>query len=344
MITLLLPTAYCPFFIEAVCKNIKETSGISEKQIDLNFIITADATDKLKNLLEKTGFNVLQSPISDNNHGVHLKLLDWAIKFGVQSKWIYVQHMDMFWEKSSTPWLKTIMDEIENSEEIALTIPDCLSQSDFKHKWHKFAINGINLLRTHDFSGVYNREKLIDMDLKFAWGKLNELNISKELKEIIELKKLRWIHRGLDVKIDDELDGSDLIGLEITARCPKKIKALPIKNNFIHSWDMLNLYNKIIRDNKTIYIDNKLENSTRAFSSYSWISSHLFDKKEMRDKIIPWPFVKNLSKFTNVTCEKTKICQLLERYAETINDGNDMLGVEKIEFKDFTLMKKKYFL
>lgn len=344
MLTLLVPVGDYPFFVDAVCSNIEQTGGTPMDQVDLAFVVTKDPPERLVRAFRRqtVPLRVLKSPIADKEHGVHLKLLDWAVKFGTTSRWVYVQHTDMFWDQSDSPWLAAILKELETADGVALTIPYNLSLGEFQYNQHKYRLDGRLLTRAHDFAGVYDRRKLLDMNLSFLWGRLDKLGVSAELREAIHAGRVTWEHRNGPVQLSEWVDGSDLIGLELGLRRPSMIRDLRLANKFVHCWDLFGIASDMTRTGDTISVRREVSRCVRGLPSYSWISSHLFDVEEMGDKIFPWRVLETISADSPLSARKTKTCELLERHVTTGSVlGRGHLGVKKVEFLDRTFDLRK---
>lgn len=317
-LAVIVPMGDFPFFVNAVYKNIIETSGC---EANIIFLVTKNPSVRLRKAFSDINVTFIETSVPSSGHGVHLQILDWAVE-NLSYKWICVQHADMFWLPNSQ-WLRIISEEIKNTNAVALTIPYELSHGEFQFKKHKFTLNGTPLIRTHDFFGVYNREELLDRKLKFIWGPLDK-----------EIPGIKWIYQNKGLEIGDFLDGSDKIGLELSYDS-KLIKEIDFPAGYIHAWDIFGLSSHIERKNTVIYINRPLEKTNRAIASYSWISSYLFDKS-MKEKILPWRLVKNIVEEKNLV-KKGILCDVLKNYKtneESIFE--ERFGVYSIVFNDYT--------
>lgn len=311
-IAIIIPIGDYPFLAQAVMKNIKEKS---KNEVEIFFVTSSDYNRRLDRVIKN---NHLLSPLKGKEHGIHLKLIDWAMK-EIKHDWVCVQHADMFWLDN---WEINLDNEL-----IAITLPYSNYKGDFQFKEHKFKIGNKKITRTHDFCGFYNRNAICELGLTFQSGSINQLVSTDKLKS----SRIEWIHRKKKLENDDELDGSDLIGLEIATNWPSRIKETSMKASYNHCWGMLEVANHIKRKGNVTYINKPFEKCRRGLPAFSFMSSMLFDKEEMSDKIIPWSIVKK-------HLPQNSINKVLMQYKETNNTGED--GIKKIIFPDKTLIQK----
>jgi hypothetical protein len=327
MIPILIPIGNYPFFVDICTKNIIETT----KDVELIFLTTNTVSLELEKVLDKVkGENVKHLRCDRNfedNKYIHLKLLDWAFYCGALPRIVYIQHADVIWLQKD--WHQQISNFCENSDKFAYTIPyKASSKSDFKHVEYKFSISGKPILRTHDFAAVYDKDMFTKNNLTFLSGFIGQnVNVSNKLEKMISKNQIGWIKRGIPLKLGDEVDGSDLIALEIYANFPNKIAEVPSLSKLIHCWDLFAISKDIRRENSVLKIDRTFEKSKRALSSYSWLSSNLF---EVNSSIFPWKYLKKI--FPG--CKKSNFCIALEKYIKIRDIETCTFGINKIIFKD----------
>lgn len=326
-LAVLIPIGDLPFLAQATLRNIRETCGV---QVDVLFVTSQDCHPRLLEGIEAK--NCLQAPFGGKSHGIHLKLLDWAIK-EISHPWICVQHADMFW-LSGKKWGESIVGQLD-PHLIALTLPYNKYTGDYAFKEHKFCMGENNLIRTHDFCGFYNRKALCDLQTTFRDVPINQTSTSDKLISAVKNHDIEWIHRHKSLKPSDKLDGSDLIGLEIACNCPSRISEAQMGTYYNHCWGMLEILNYIRIENNIVFIDKPLLKCTRSLPALSFMSSMLFDKNIMADKIIPWSIVKEHFPPNNIN-------EILLQYKNTHNvlGEYDSGGIRKIVFQDMEIQKK----
>lgn len=329
--TIIIPIGDQPFFIYSVYKNITETSGMDDVEI---YFLTTEITPRMKSVLDTLNGVTVFVKYFEPKHGLHLDLLDWAVEnIEFKQDWIYVQHLDVFWLDNN--WLKNVYQKLD--ECIALVVPKDSAVEGIDFKEHKFKINEKLLIRTHDYSGFYNVKKLKKNNLKFKWGKVKDI-CSDFLVNKIQNKTIKWVHKNKYLEIEDNLDGSDSIGLEISVKFPNKIKELKMKQKYIHCWSLFYfLFHTKIQQNKII-IDLPINKCIRGLPSYSWISSNLFDLNTCKNLIFPWKNYKQIALENNWSIEKNKLCFLLEKY----KNSNNVLGNETTEISQIKFLDKTY--
>jgi hypothetical protein len=316
LISILIPLPDIEFFAKACSKNIQETIGLPDNQYELIFLTTSDKSIE--------GFKTIQCPY-EAQKGVHLSLLNHAFYHCDLSDWIYVQHADMFWLEPN--WG---IELIQTNKQVARTIPHANCTNEFNCVQHKFSLNSNLLMRTHDFAGFYNRQWFVDNQMTFQWGNLKtQLPLSQALESHIRKGNIQWIHRNLPVKINDFVDGSDLIGLEIAAKS-EIIDVAPIKAKYIHCWDLFSIVYDFEHVNNEIHVNRLEHQCTRSLHSYSWISSYLLPRT---NKLFPWSVLQKIN--GQIKRHKSPICNVLEKYKENSEVlGDEDMGVKLVKFKD----------
>lgn len=324
MISVIVPTGDYPFFVNACSKNIRENTGL-----DTCFITAKNPSKMLVDSICNANCRYLEAPFPYDERGIHLKLLDWAICQEELEDLIYVQHCDMFWEK---PWLHDVI----GLGGVAICFSHDKLKSEFKPSRYKFFLDNKPLLRTHDFAGVYNRKFLLDNRLSFIWGIVENLG-SEKLLDAVDNKRILRLN-GSFLTRQDYLDGSDRIGLELALIGDGLVKESKTSSFYYHCWDLFGMGFDSCREDDKIIVNRQFNKSTRGLLAYSWISSYLFDKQEMGNKLFPWCFVKE-----NIENLKMPIiCEFIKKYKN--NDcfiGMDDNGISKILFKD-VIWSKKY--
>jgi hypothetical protein len=330
LIAVLIPIGDFPFFVRACRENILRTCGLAPQEVELIFLV-AQPSARLRAALH--GQRVLEGPY-EPRPGVHLELLDWAFWDPTLPRWVFVQHPDMFWLDHG--WLARGVEAIANNPHmIALTVPKALSRGEFDYVEHKYSLDGLPLMRTHDFAGFYNRTMFLEEGFTFRWGSAGvQVPLSPPVMGAMLDKRLHFIHRGLPLCPGDFLDGSDTIGLEIALRFPGQIADIPLSCRFHHCWDLFGASFSMSRIESTLLVDRPLGKMVRSLSTYSWVSSHLFDRDQMWDKIFPWTWLKQIARRATIP-PPSSICGLLASYGgDGTPCGDSTLGVGRVSFRD----------
>jgi hypothetical protein len=324
MVTIIVPTGNYPFFIRACYRNVLETAGV----VDFRYLVTSDVSSQTIDTFRAIGANYMVAPIKYSCRGVHLDLLDWAFTQPDVSNWVYIQHCDVFWTQRG--WYEEMKRSIASSPEtVAFVMPYSQYIGEYKHKQFKFYFNKQKMLRTDDFAGLYNRKALRALNLSFKWGTAKNL-VSENLRNIILSRKIRR-RDGRLLALDQFLDGSDCIGLELGTQGDHLVKEMEISSPYYHAWDLFGMGYHMSRKGNVLLVDRSLEKSMNSIRSYSWVSSFLFNRHEIKNKIFPWVVATHfLPKL-----EKPAICSFLERYKDTDQViGLDDDGIARIKFRD----------
>jgi hypothetical protein len=319
----LIPIGDYPFFVHACCKNVLEYGDGR-----VIFLVAKNPSSRMLQAFKEHNCVYIETPFEESNHGVHLKILDWTIQNIQLSEWVLVQHCDMFWRSN---WMPNSLDGV------ACMLPYYSEPNEFFYKENKFMYKNTKLIRTHDFAGFYNVCALKELNLKFQWGILSEI---ASIDLLCSLDHFKWIHRNTLLKKEDFIDGSDLIALELAVRLPGSVKELKDKNyDFYHSWGIFGFAAQMSIDDESIKIDWTYEKCIRGIVNYSWISSFLFDKDIMKDKIFPWFFTKLM--FKNLI--KSNLCEYLKKYKEPniqpLEDNPNNIKFVRFKDKEFNCLK-----
>lgn len=320
----------CAYFVHTNLANIAETCGVDLGDFDLVFLTGKTISPQLqkayKEASEKYKFRVVQAPFECD---LNMSLVDWAMRNADLQDWVSLQHIDTFWRPNSIPWLKTIIDTVEeNPNNIAISGYNC------SHN----LFNGREITGMTDFCGAYNRNQLIDKNLKFIWGRIDELNISAKTKFLIQDK--RFTNRQLDsIKW---LDGGELITLEIAAKYSKLVSKIELLPHLIHPWSLVRpLLTSTIKNNKIHF--TWLSKSDFSVLKFNWavmslVSSCYFDVNNNKN-ILPWKFFSKYTGFTIQEMMKSDLFKVMSRYERphkknVIGLQNDM-GIKNISFADY---------
>lgn len=323
MITVLLPLGDFPFFPQACVRNIKETTDV---EIEVVFLTNNATAQNLK------GCKVLVAPIQDSSRGIHLKLLDWAVRQPNITDRLYVQHCDMFW--SDKGWLENML---------AVSEPAVMPAygnyaGEFKYRQVKYSLDDKRIVRTHDFSGLYDKSFVASST--FMWGTPPEVSSAKVLKAI-EDNRFRWAHENRNLTVSCELDGSDALSLELAIEGRTAAES-PVPTYF-HSWDLFGLSWAMRRTERVIRVDRTFEKSLRGIQAYSWATSHYLDKDLHARKIFPWSVLQKILP----KAKKPLICDILDKYKDTDNVlGDKEDKTETVIFTDqrIDVRTKKIFI
>lgn len=322
MLAILIPIADVPFFPQAILDNIAETIGTSNYHVHF---LTSNITDRLKDELKnlKGNFSIHEKKFPSDQKGVHLQLLDWAIYNLDLPDWIYTQHEDMFWQTKN--WLSYFQKYMHKS--IAIMPPYLDTGYSYKH--YKYQYNGEKLIRCHDFSGLYHKESLIKNNLSFCWSLVKNCKQNLILNNI---ENFNLIHESRNLKEDDFLDGSDLIGMYLQCLDKNSVSEIQEPMSYYHCWGLFGMawYMKI--ENQNIYINSKFKTALLGLGleSYSWCSSFCFDFEKWNDRVFPWHVAQ---KILNV--KKNKFCTFIEKYNKEKKCLSDQkFKIKKIFFLD----------
>lgn len=318
---IVIPIGDHPFFIKACIENIRECIS---KKYKITFI-TTNKTKRMENaLFGNSELLEIKLPVKD---GVHLELLDIFFNQS-NSKWIYIQHPDLFW-RDSNYWL----DDFDLSNELACIFPSKKSYIGiFDYKEHKFSFKNKKLIRAHDFCGLYNVDFFKRNKLTFTRGKLKDLPLSDKLKSNIHNVKLT---------LNSEIDGSDLIGLELGINHPDRIVEVDFQNKFFHSWDLFTFTNHLENKGNCIKIHRPLKRCIRSLNLYSYVSSFLYNVED-KDIIFPRKIYLEIAKENKLDISQNTAFNILDRYKGSWNVlGHGTMGIERVEFEDYEFQFKK---
>jgi hypothetical protein len=316
MISVLIPVGEYPFFIRAISQNLQATiRGIDYR---VCFLLASPSERMLADVEESQlefDFDIAVTDFDPSVRGVHLTLLDWAFKNLPLSEWVYVQHADMFWQ--SLDWLTSFVQEA-NAGAKAVMPPYYWTNHPYIHK--KFALNGRELIRTHDFAGLYHRPTL--GDLSFMWCKAGDSPIRDYIP------RLSLTQSGRPLREDDLLDGSDVIGLYYA--CTGVPVSEPGPLVFQHCWDLFGVLWAMRRDGDVIHVNRPFVKTLRGIESYSWISSFCFDYNKWHDRVFPWAVLRQI-----MPAKQTEFARFVEQYGLCPTSlKNGTAGVREVRFTD----------
>lgn len=320
MISILIPIGDVPFFPEALIKNIKETIGISNYKI--HFLISNPSNrilEELSSISEE--FYVHIKNLSSFTKGIHLNLLDWAMYNLPLSEWVYVQHADMFWKTNN--WFYIFQKYMKNF--VAIMPP--YNNSCFNYKHYKFKFKGENVIRCHDFSGMYHKPSFVENNLNFFWSRVKNCGkkvILQNLQNFELIQELRVLNEN------DFLDGSDLISLYYRY-LGKNVCEIKENIDYYHCWGLFGLAWNMNKENNAVYINETFKNSLIGMKSYSWISSFCFNYDIWEDRVFPWFITKQIT-----YCKKDNFSIFVEKYKSKNHNclGFNSNGIKKVCFKD----------
>lgn len=322
--TLLIPIARFKYFVRACLQNITETCGIP---LDICFLtdnskLNAEFEEESKNFK----FRVVRVPFNAGNN--QCKMLDWAVKNLDIGKWFMVQHCDNFWIKDG--WGTDVMNAVE-------TFPDIAAF--YLPLDHYFKYKSKPIHHMHDYFGLYNREKLLDYNLVFTWGKLGvDVPMSPELQEAVE-------SRFINTRIGHYIDGSVTLSMELAVRHPDEVMPLPIHDKMNHIWSIFRYaenisikgsvmnfgisYDRVPRLHATGF-----HNMLPFLANYSRMTSFLFDIDDVKDCVLPWRIFKHLAKDHNLE-PAIKLVDGLMKYQKYPNVlGDSTMGIREIHFRN----------
>jgi hypothetical protein len=227
----------------------------------------------------------------------------------------------------------------------------------FKENPNRFAItskdtpqrvmfDGQIILGLSDYAGAYNRIQLIEKDLYFNWGCVEDLKMSDRTRELIECRRFS----KMDFGQIEWLDGSELITLEIFANSsPDVIAQYNYNANLIHPWSLIRPLISSIKTKRTIKMPFKevdFYGNVQSWALMSWISCFHFDV-EQNNIFLPWLLFSKKSGYSFDDIKELELFQIMSKYEKPKNViGLSNMGIKKIEFSDTEETKSepvKYF-
>ena len=334
--SIVIPIGKFSFFVHANINNIKKSTGRDD--LDIVFLTSKDIEFNLQASLisaqqKHSNVRVLSAPFNSGSN--HLKLLDWAITEPSLNEWMIAQHCDAFWMEDST-WLSDSEAVMEKPGVVAASLPNL----QYALGMRQFPIVG-------DIFGVYKREELARRGLSFQWNNLSIHTVSKKVMSLIEEGKLTRLN-GKRFAEGEFLDGSVAMSLELIAENPESIGMI-----FSHGLQHLMAFFRIEesirwdKENEHLFVDLPFleqfggcqkQTWVDAFSKYSFLTSFMFDKREM-DNPLPWCLMEKISVMAEVDLGPgAMMCEWLREYAEPTEEENiigmDDLGIKRISFNN----------
>ena len=328
MISHIIPAGgSCAYFIHTNLQNIAETCGMMYKDFDMVFLTSKTISPELQEAFEfnskKYKFRVIQAPFETD---LNMILVDWAVRNTDINKWFSLQHMDTFWKPESIPWMKATESLIKDN-------PNNLAIASY-YDCSNILFDGKDFVGLTDFCGAYNKEQLIDKNLYFKWGSLEELNTSIRVKDLF--KCCRFTTREFTPKF--WVDGGELITCEVAAHYPHLVKRFNFNEHLIHPWSLVRpiLQSKIRNNTLNItfaWKDFQLCNHN--WMVLSLISSCHFDLKQNKN-IWPWKVFSKLYPYSEESIRDSELFQIMSRYEHPDNvlGTNDDMGIKYIKFCD----------
>jgi hypothetical protein len=342
MITVLIPLGEIPFFVNANLKNFEESCGYNLIDIDFVFLTSETISENLQAAIDKAmetfKFRVLKAPLQVDGPDCHLQLLDWAFYNADLNDIVFVQHNDVFWTPGSN-WLKRAVADIEGTPNCSFFVPDDAGE--------RFCLDGKPVLRSQGYAAAFRLQRFIGYNLSFCNGIFGEgTPLSHGLKKAIESGRVTWskVRRSASVPPRPEVvigidstDGADIIGLEAALRFPDEITTIELSDDMVHLWHFYDMYYDLSRDGDTLIVNRSSKMAEVGIHYYSWVSSFMFDKNTMKDKIFPWQV--ELQHGLGARDDfSDKVCQMLSNYAEPGDIvGNMTDGIKYVRFTDTTL-------
>lgn len=334
--SIVIPIGEFSFFVFACLKNIFATAGVPQKYLDVVFITSAQPKSYITEAFEiakkQYQFRVITTPF---DAGVeHQLLLDYALKDETLTEVIIVQHCDLFWQK--TGWLKIIQKKMQTKYWVGC-VPLYLQHY----------IDNKPIVIVGDFFGVYRREKI--KQFSFRWGRLQtDIPMSNQLENAI--KSGRITSKNKKVAINDWMDGSVALSLELMTQCPERILIMNLYPYFVHLMAFFRIQQAIHIKKKTLIVQMPFANAfgiskqqwANSFAHYSYFTSFIFDKQEVKQPL-PWSLFEPIAatkqcdlKYAMDTCKW--IAPYGSQATETI--GMSDCGIHQMIFGDEILYNK----
>lgn len=346
-ISLLLPVYKYSFFPQACLKNVFETFGDTDK-LDFVLLTNNNCSLDLPNTKEHP-CRVLSAPFDCK--GRHQLLLDWAfLNDDKLSKWVIIQHCDLFWTEKN--WSEAIFETIEeHPNSIAIRSP----HGEWEAK--KFELNNKTVPLLHDFAGVYNRHQVREKKLSFNCGVIgSEIPLSNAAMIAIKTKKLTWAGTGRSksqpksrniVAGLDFLDGSESMAIECAVRFPELVENTKLP--CFHVWQFFRISKKIhiVNDTLKVFFDFRGDlrnvdekNLVLMLKKYSYISSFLIELEEIKDHVLPWSVIKSIKSISpddSCVLDIEKHMSIYGSAKNVLGDGD--MGIKKVQFNNLKLFK-----
>lgn len=323
---IVIPLGRFSFFVNACLNNVLETCGAKDK-LRVTFLISKDVEDSVLNILNdnKENCDVLQAPFSTANN--HVQLLDWAVREGNLSQWFVTHHCDLFWIKEN--WFSEICQHM-HSRHFAIC----------PFNWSNYSYDQKRMHTAGDFLAAYNSDMVIKNNLYFAWGKLGEsCKVSKEVQKMILENRITNIQKNIPVQNGEWMDGSQALTWELYVRYPEKIKILDIQSFYIHLLSIFRVAEMTRWKEDTIEIDYDWapfgsELWLQIFTAYSYLTTFLFDIKEVEHIALPWSvYLHVVEKFGFDISHHVKNLSFLNAYKGSYRVlGNKKQPIKNIRF------------
>jgi len=326
-ISLVIPIGgICPYFVHTNLANVAETCGAKFDEFDFVFLTSKGVPDATRAALNKAAqkyrFRVLESPF----HSLHLSLIDWAMRSGGLSDWVFLQHMDAFWKPGCVPWLKVAESLINDKPDTVAVACD--------PTWSRFELDHKPVPHLHDYVGLYNRKELVSRNWFFIWGPVKRLKLSLKVRSYIDCQRIR------NIFANGNLDGSEAITLEAAVNCPELIQAFPFSRHVLHpkgSFGRAVLSIRKVNDLLFFDVPHSLAlEHNRSWAIHSLISSCHYNLEESDAHIFPWKVFSELFKVSEAGVRSEPIFKVMSRYEtpEKVLGTDSRMGIQSVQFKD----------
>lgn len=334
-VTLVIPLGLFPFFAHCSLKNVYETCGHND--FDFVFLMDAEENELLDAALDKLkkshAFRVVRYP--EETNGDHMKLLDWFANTQDSHDKIVIQHADLVWTEKCD-WLTQASKSLEIKPFLSF------------QRHCDFLLDGETISPIDDVFFGFDRNEFTKNNLSFSWGKVGELQLSKEVRDAYESNRLMLAencsrsNRYEDTSFGDHvwLDGSEAITIESGVRFAEDVRVLPLQNHFYHIAQFFRTHYRIHPKNELTLVDQKLhefdqKKVMKALGHYSYISSNLFEKAECYNRHFPW-------RAFQVICEDLDfdqqeiidLCERIKRYRPPRSPLGERSLLPKLKFQD----------
>jgi len=284
-ITIIVPIGRFPCLIYSCLGNIRQTAGTDE--LDIALLLSEDLYPEVKEYLqiavERFKCRCIIAPIdlnkcNDNRTNMepvnHLLLLDWVVRHGDIKDWVLIQHGDLFYHPENKGWYDFLEKQL-NPNLFALHI---------ENTGNIYRLDGQVIPILDDLCGVFNKKRLVEENLSFNWGTINEtLFLSPQTNDAVQAGRFRHHTQGR-VGNGHFLDGTKAMSLEASIRFHNEIKCF--KWNTHHLCRFFKIAESVNR-NHNILIINEEAISYNMLYRYAMLSSMCFDKNIHGKYIVP---------------------------------------------------------
>lgn len=280
MLSILIPVIKYPFFVQTTLENIRQNCDVPESQLDIVFVIAANTAKSVIAEIQRCQFlyhfRYLEAPFdTGQNEGA---LIDFAMRHPLLNEWAIVQPCGIYWTRPE--WYSTISENLDQS-----LIAICGME------YTSLTLDDDPILLAGGFFGVYNRSKIIELNLSFQWGRLiTDVAISPNLKNVLSEKRIKrnnspihpneWVDTGVALSLELACGIEDSLGI---------INMNPLLIHLFSFHQIEQLMNNNILNNflSQDHFGISSETWLAATVCYSYLTSKYFDPNDISCPV-PW--------------------------------------------------------